>query len=90
MKSEYKIPGGKLLACELTITEGHISDIKLSGDFFMHPEAAIIDLESAVRGTTPSNYGEKIQGFFKGSDIILYGVSPQDFIQVIQLALDSE
>ena len=90
MKAEYKIPGGKLLACELTLTDGRISDIKLFGDFFMHPEAAIIDLESAIRDATPLTYSDKIQGFFKDSDIVLYGVSPQDFIQVIRLALDSE
>ncbi len=90
MKSEYKIPGGKLLACELALRDGHITDIKLSGDFFMHPETSIIDLEAAIKGSTPSTYPEKINDFFKDSDITLYGVSPQDFIQVIQLALDSE
>ena len=90
MKAEYKIPGGKLLACELTLSDGRISDIKLSGDFFMHPETSILDLEKVIKDTTPSTFSEKVHGFFKDSGIVLYGVSPQDFIQVIQLALDSE
>ena len=90
MKSEYKVPGGKLLACEVMVKDGVITDLKLSGDFFMHPETAIIDLEEAIQGTSIQSLQEKIFDFFQMKEITLFGVSPKDFVTVIQLALDSE
>lgn len=90
MKSEYKVPGGKLLACEIIVKDVIITDIKLSGDFFMHPETAIIELEEAIKGITIENMQTKIEDFFQKKDITLFGVSPKDFITVIQLALGSE
>lgn len=90
MKAEYKVPGGKLLACEVYVEDGVIKDLKLSGDFFMHPESVIIDLEEEVKGTTVVSYHKKIFNFFKDKDITLFGVAPEDFITVIKLGLDSE
>jgi lipoate-protein ligase A len=90
MKSEYKIPGGKLLACEIMIKDSFITDIKLSGDFFMHPEAAIIELEKTLQCAKIENISAKIEDFFRKKEITLFGVSPKDFTKVIQLALDSE
>ena len=90
MKAEYKIPGGKLLSCEIGIENEVIKTIKISGDFFMHPEDAINDLEETLLGTPIQSYQNKIVKFFNEKELTLYGVSTQDFITVIQLALDSE
>lgn len=89
MKAEYKIPGGKLLVCTIETRNNIITELKISGDFFMHPEAAIIDLEAAVLGSNTSEYGEKINDFFKDNEITLFGISENDFTEVIRLALDS-
>jgi lipoate-protein ligase A len=90
MKSEYKVPGGKLLACEIMVKGGIITDIKLSGDFFMHPETAITELEEAIQGIAIEIIQAKIEDFFQKKEISLFGVSPKDFMTVIQLALSSE
>lgn len=90
MKAEYKIPGGKLLACTVETQNDKITELKISGDFFMHPEDSIIDLEKAILGSMVSDYPNKIRGFFKKTNISLIGVAEDDFINVIQLALDSE
>ncbi len=86
MKAEYKVPGGKLLACEVDYDE-KISDIKLSGDFFMHPEPAIIDLEKQLMGKTTDELESTITEFFENPEITLFGVEPLDFAKVIELAL---
>jgi hypothetical protein len=90
MKAEYKIPGGKLLLCEIDIEDEVIKTIKISGDFFMHPEDAINELEETLLGTPIQSYQNEIINFFQERKITLYGVSQQDFITVIQLAIDSE
>ena len=90
MKAEYKIPKGKLLACTVETTNDRITELKISGDFFMHPEDSIIDLEKAILGSRVADYPDKIRDFFNKTDIKLLGVAQEDFINVIQLALDSE
>jgi lipoate-protein ligase A len=90
MKSEYKVPGGKLIACEIMVKDDVITDLQLSGDFFMHPETAIIDLEDAIKSTSIKSIQAKIEDFFEKNEITLFGVSQKDFITVIQLALNSE
>ena len=90
MKSEYKIPGGKLLACTVETENDRITVIKISGDFFMHPEDSIFSLERAILGSKISDYPEKIRTYFQNNPVKLIGITQDDFINVIQLALDSE
>jgi lipoate-protein ligase A len=47
-KAEYKVPGGKLVRVDLEITDAKISKIKISGDFFLHPEEDIAIIEKAA------------------------------------------
>lgn len=89
MKAEYKVPGGKLLACEVEYDE-MITGIKIYGDFFMHPEPAIIDLEKAILGKKREKLQSIVTKFFDDPEIRIYGASPLDFVKVIELALDSE
>ena len=89
-KAEYKVPGGKLLAAEISMKDGMIDKLKISGDFFMHPEAVIIDLEKALIGNPVSKLETIIACFFDTSEITLFGVEPLDFAKVIRLALGSE
>ncbi len=38
MHGECKTPGGKLIAVDLDVTNGIIHNVRISGDFFVHPE----------------------------------------------------
>jgi len=88
-RAEYKVPGGKLLAAEVQEKGGALSSVKLVGDFFMHPEEAIMSLEEALTGSPLGEIDERVESFFAEGDIILYGVAPGDFVKVIRLALAS-
>jgi hypothetical protein len=46
-----KIPGGKLVQMEITFSD-HIENVKLMGDFFLHPEETLEDLVNAIRITS--------------------------------------
>ena len=89
MRVEYKVPGGKLVAAETTVESGLIKKVKISGDFFMYPEATIIDLEEAITGTCVEDLESTIIDFFESRTTQLIGVGPNDFIHVIRLSLAS-
>ena len=88
-RAEYKVLGGKLLAAEAEESGGTLAKVKLVGDFFMHPEEAIMCLEETLTGTPLAEIEKRIESFFSERDITLYGVSPSDFAKVIRLALAS-
>ena len=89
MRIEYKVPGGKLVAAETAVESGLIKKVKISGDFFMYPEATIIDLEEAITGTRVEDLDSTIIDFFDSRTTQLIGVGPNDFIHVIRQSLAS-
>ena len=89
MYAELKVPKGKLLRVRFSIDDSRIRDIRFTGDFFLHPEEALKDLESALKGK-PANMKtleQEIVDFFKRSRCTLIGVTPESFAKVIDLAL---
>jgi len=50
VRGEYKIPGGKLVRVELDARDGRLADVRISGDFFLEPDAALETIESALNG----------------------------------------
>ena len=87
-RAEYKIPGGKLLAAELTVEDGLMAGVKITGDFFMHPETAIEDLEAHLTGIGIGTIEGSVEEFFRGKEITLYGVAAGDFSHIIMLSLE--
>ncbi|WP_313814565.1 biotin/lipoate A/B protein ligase family protein [Glutamicibacter sp.] len=47
---EYKVVGGKLVVVDLEIDNGVIVKTSLNGDFFLEPDDALDDLNSAING----------------------------------------
>jgi len=47
--AEFKAPKG-VIKVELELTNGRISQISFSGDFFMYPEESIEKLEESLKG----------------------------------------
>ena len=88
-RAEYKVPGGKLLAAELAVEGDHMVGVKITGDFFMHPETAIITLEKALGGTPVAELEDRVSRFFKENDVSLFGVEEGDFVKVVRMALES-
>ncbi len=88
---EFKVPGGKLIAAEAEAEGGRIVRVKITGDFFMHPEETIEELEGSLTGVavTEGSLKEAVNGFFGGRSIELIGVSPEDFVHVIRMSLES-
>ena len=88
-RAEYKIPGGKLLSAELAVEGGRMVGVKITGDFFMHPETSIIELEKTLEGAPTADLEDTVNRFFKENDVTLFGIQVEDFVKVVKMALDS-
>lgn len=44
----HKTPGGKLVRLQIEYSHFDVEKVKIMGDFFLHPEESIGDLESAL------------------------------------------
>ena len=80
MRGEYKVPGGKLVAVELEVEEGRLSDVSVSGDFFLEPDEALGDLNAALRGLPVESGVDALAAAIHeglGPDVALIGFTPE-------------
>src|SRR3546814_18557828 len=47
---EYKVPGGKLVVVDLSIVDGRMTAVQVSGDFFLEPASALDAIDAALEG----------------------------------------
>lgn len=88
-KAIYKVPNGKLLKIFLEDDGGKIVSIKITGDFFMHPEENIEDLERALKNSelTPEMLSAKITDFLNKKPTIFFGLDTESLVQTILNAI---
>ena len=91
ISADYKVPGGKLLRVTLELDEGtdpaKIASISLNGDFFMHPEDAIEELESRLVNVPweVEALQDAVQAFFD-TDVKVIGADVVSIVHVILAA----
>jgi len=89
-RSEYKVPGGKLIRAKAREEDGRIAFLQVTGDFFMLPETDLEDLETELLESTcePDSVRDRVRDFFEGRGTVIAGASPEDFAKVIIEALE--
>ncbi len=50
MHGEYKTPGGKLVAVDFDVQDEKLTNVLISGDFFLYPDEAIEPIRAALDG----------------------------------------
>jgi hypothetical protein len=50
VQGEYKTPSGKLVVVDFGIEDGRLSEVVVSGDFFLEPPEALADIVRALEG----------------------------------------
>lgn len=88
-KGVHKSKGG-LIRSFVTIENGMIKKITISGDFFMYPEEAIFKILELLEGT-PARREEiqrTIEEAYEKENIQSPGTSPCDFTESIMKALE--
>ena len=89
-KASEKIANGKLVRVEADFGES-INSIKITGDFFMHPETAIEDIEEILKDINvtvqEAEIKERIDSVLSHDNVTLYGVTSEDIARVTKAAL---
>lgn len=58
---ELKVPGGKLVVVDVDTDGDTITNVKISGDFFIEPDEAFFALSRALEGASTSDSAERLQ-----------------------------
>ena len=87
-KATYKVKGGKMIRISLSDSHGKIGEIKITGDFFLHPEELIEELEEMLVGKplNAQDLARYIRSLMQDRDATLLGASPEDFAKCILMA----
>ncbi len=87
-RATYKVESGKLIKVQLREREGKIQEIRITGDFFLHPEELIEELEKALIGKPLKelDLAESIRSFIQKKEATLLGAAPEDFAKCILMA----
>jgi lipoate-protein ligase A len=50
LHGEYKVPGGKLVAVDASLSDGRLAAVSVSGDFFLDPDEALTVIDRTLAG----------------------------------------
>ena len=91
LHAALKIPGGKLLRTTCIVRGQNLELVKITGDFFLHPEDNLEKLEEELSGIEAEEGAVKraVQAFFRREKPVIIGAEPEDFVTVILKALES-
>jgi hypothetical protein len=90
-RAQRKVPGGKLVKIRVLVHENRIQDVRIMGDFFLHPEEVILDIERSLVGAgveeEPSALERRIDRVLKEKGAELIGLEPRDIALALKEAL---
>lgn len=93
MHGEYKMPGGKLIVADLSVRDGKLTRVSISGDFFLEPDTALAAIDGALEhlpaDSGESAFTEAVAGVLT-SDVSQYGICPEAVAVAVGRALEAE
>ncbi len=87
---EYKVPGGKLVVADLEVTGGVLTDISISGDFFLEPDEALLDINRGLTGLPADTGAADLAAAVSAAlpdDAVLFGFSAEAVAVAVRRAL---
>lgn len=90
MHGEYKVPGGKLVVIDLDLRDGHLAGVRLSGDFFLEPDAALPAINAALEGQPTSADDATLIAAIDTTlptGTTMYGISSEAIVVALRRAL---
>jgi len=89
MRCEEKVPNGKLVCFSVEAEDGRVTEVKITGDFFLHPEETIEKIESSLEGV-PLDMDEAEVASLIGASLDgaqLIGATAEDLARVFKKAV---
>ncbi|MFI2562858.1 biotin/lipoate A/B protein ligase family protein [Paenarthrobacter sp. NPDC018779] len=90
LHGEYKVPGGKLVVVDLDVVEGRFANVSVSGDFFLEPDEALLDINTALTGLPAESPAGEIASAVKArlpESAVLFGFSAEAVAVTVRRAL---
>jgi lipoate-protein ligase A len=91
MHGEYKVPGGKLVVVDVEIDgDDALSGVVISGDFFLEPAEALLDINRAVEGLPADTSVAALTVAIAravGPDATMVGFTPESVAIAVRRAL---
>src|SRR3954466_8868611 len=87
---EYKVPGGKLVVVDLEVVDGILANVSLSGDFFLEPDEALLEINRALTGLPAETGGADLAAAVTAAlpdDAVLFGFSADAVAVTVRRAL---
>ncbi|MFX1262954.1 MAG: lipoate protein ligase C-terminal domain-containing protein [Promethearchaeota archaeon] len=81
----HKVPGGKLIKVKVESKDDRIQEITLLGDFFLHPEHVLEEIEESLLGVRLSKDAviEKLKAVLDENNATVIGADAEDFAEAI-------
>ena len=88
LKSIYKPDGGKLVRIEVDLLDNSINQIKICGDFFLHPEDGLGMIEANLVGIRmmERDIRMSIKQTVETKRLTLFGITPKDIAKAVMMA----
>ena len=90
MHGEYKVPGGKLVAADVSVVDGKLATVALSGDFFLEPDEALDSINAILTGLSADADAAALTAAVQavmGPDVTMIGFSPESVAIAVRRAL---
>src|SRR5690606_19579263 len=90
---EYKVPGGKLVVVDLSVEDGRIAQVQVSGDFFLEPDSALDSINAALRGLSADSGEAMIAAAVRmalAPGVELFGITPEGVAVAVRRALEPQ
>lgn len=88
LEAEQKLSGGMLrVSVAFDVVTQSVRQVWFTGDIFVSPRRLLADLESALKDTPIDRLEGKVRSFFHGRRYDTLTLTPDDFINVVRLAL---
>lgn len=90
LHGEYKVPGGKLVVVDLEVAGGKFTNVSVSGDFFLDPDEALLDINAALTGLDASTGAPDLAAAITSRlprDAVLFGFSAEAVAVAVRRAL---
>ncbi len=91
VQAKQKVKEGKLVKAEIEY-DGAIRNVKITGDFFLHPEETLEKIEQSMIGlkkdTSVESMVLNIRRVAEAHDAMMIGISPESLALVIKEALE--
>ncbi|SDI89349.1 lipoate-protein ligase A [Frankineae bacterium MT45] len=92
MHGEFKVPAGKLVVVDLDVVDGSLRNVRVSGDFFLEPDDALLLINAALEGQPSQSSSAALASVVENAlppEAIMYGFSAASVATAVRRALSA-